>query len=144
MNYKKIGVVGAGSWGTALAVLFAEHEPRLKACVAFAPALDLEQNFGSEAVAKFKNVGVGDLAVKYSPKNNEDKLQVPLFLFHAQDDGNISFTMSQAFANDLKAKGKPVTLDIVSTGNHYESMINEGIPHAIAWLNEQGAGPGGK
>ncbi|MGB8354702.1 MAG: 2-dehydropantoate 2-reductase N-terminal domain-containing protein, partial [Chthoniobacteraceae bacterium] len=25
MNYKKIGVVGAGSWGTALAVLLGEH-----------------------------------------------------------------------------------------------------------------------
>ncbi len=136
----RISSAGHSSAGT-LAVLFAEHEPRLKACVAFAPALDLQERFGAEAVGQFNNLGFGDLAVRYSPKNNEDKLQVPLFLFHAQDDSNISVEMSKAFANDLKAKGKPVTLDIVPSGEHYYSMINEGIPHAITWLIEQGAGP---
>jgi dienelactone hydrolase len=136
----RISAAGHSSAGT-LAVLFAEHEPRLKTCVAFAPALDLEDRFGAESVAQFKNLGVGDLAVRYSPKNNEDKLKAPLFLFHAEDDGNISVEMSKTFANDLKVKGKSITLDIVPSGNHCDSMINEGIPHAIAWLNEQGAGP---
>jgi dienelactone hydrolase len=137
---QRISAAGHSSAGT-LAVLFAENEPRLKACVAFAPALDLEERFGADTITKFKKAGVADLAVLYSPKNNEDKLKVPLFLFHAQDDSNLPFGVSQTFADELKAKGKPVTLDLVATGDHYDSMINEGIPHAIAWLNEQGAGP---
>jgi dienelactone hydrolase len=137
----RISAAGHSSAGT-LAVLFAEHEPRLKACVAFAPALDLEKRFGPEAVAKLTQARVGDLCVRHSPKRNEDTLKVPLFLFHARDDSNIPAEDSEAFAADLEAKGKPVKLDLVETGNHYDSMINPGIPHAIAWLNEQGAGPG--
>jgi dienelactone hydrolase/DNA-directed RNA polymerase subunit RPC12/RpoP len=138
---QRISAAGHSSAAT-LAVLFAEHEPRLKACVAYAPALDLEERFGPVRVNLLKSVGAGDLATRYSPKNNEDKLRVPLFLFHALDDSNIPFAMTEAFASDLKAKGKPVTLDLVPSGDHYDSMLNEGIPHGIAWLNEQGAGPG--
>ena len=137
----RISAAGHSSAGT-LAVLFAEHEPRLKACVAFAPALDLEKRFGPRAVAQLRRAGAGDLAVRYSPGNGVDKLNVPLFLFHAKDDSNVPVEESEAFAGRLKAKGKPVSLDIVPSGNHYDSMINEGIPHAIAWLDEHGAGPG--
>jgi dienelactone hydrolase len=137
----RISAAGHSSAGT-LAVLFAEHEPRLKACVAFAPALDVEKRFDPQDVARLTMVGLGDLCVRYSPKRNEDKLRAPLFLFHAKDDSVVPFVDSEAFASDLQSKGKPVTLDLVPTGEHYDSMINEGIPRAIAWLNEQGAGPG--
>jgi dienelactone hydrolase len=136
----RITAAGHSSAGT-LALLFAEHEPRLKACVAFAPAIDLEKRFGPQAVAQLKGMGVGDLVVSNSPKNRADRLQAPLFLFHARDDSNVPVEDSEAFAALLQAKGKPVTLDLVPTGEHYDSMINEGIPHAIAWLKGQGAGP---
>lgn len=136
----RISAVGHSSAGT-LAVLFAEHEPRLKACVAFAPAVDVEMRFGPGRVAQLSQAGVGDLCVRYSPRQNEDKLQVPLLLFHARDDSNVPAADTEAFASDLQNKGKSVKLDLVDSGNHYDSMINEGIPHAIAWLNEQGAGP---
>jgi dienelactone hydrolase len=136
----RISAAGHSSAGT-LAVLFAEHEPRLKSCVAFAPALDLEDQFGAQAVAGLKRAGVGDLAVRYSPRTDEDRLNCPLFLFHARDDGNIPVQQSESFAGRLKTRGKAVTLDLVPSGDHYDSMINEGIPHAIAWLDEQGAGP---
>ena len=132
------------------------------------PALDLEKRFGPEIVAQLKRrssfvfvshvkpdgdtLGAGlalGLALKamgkrvgYFHKRNEDKLQVPLFLFHAKDDSNVPVVDTEAFAADLKSRGKPVTLDLVEAGDHYDSMINEGIPRAIAWLNEQGAGPG--
>ena len=32
---------------------------------------------------------------------------------------------------------KVVTLSVVPTGNHYDSMIKEGIPLAIDWMKEQ-------
>jgi dienelactone hydrolase len=137
---KRISAAGHSS-AAVLAVLFAENEPRLRACVAFAPALDIEKRFGPQAVAQLKRAGVGDLVVRYSPKTNENNLKCPLFLFHARDDSNVPVEDSESFANRLNARGKSVTLDVVPSGEHYDSMINEGIPHAIAWLKEQGAGP---
>ncbi len=136
----RISVAGHSSAGT-LAVLLAENEPRLKACAAFAPAVDLPKRFGAQGVAAVRQAGGGDLLGRYSPNANVDKLQVPVFLFHARDDSNVPVGDTQAFVNLLKGRGKSVTLDLVDSGNHYDSMINEGIPHAIAWLNEQGAGP---
>ncbi len=130
---ERISAVGHSSAGT-LAVLFAEHEPRLESCVAFAPALDLEQRFGAEAVAQLKRAGVGDLAVRYSPRADEKKLACPLFLFHARDDSNVPVAESEAFAARLQGQGKSVTLELVDDGDHYQSMIDQGIPRAIAWL----------
>jgi dienelactone hydrolase len=136
----RISAAGHSSAGT-LAVLFAEHDSRLKACVAFAPALDLEKRFGPQGVAQLQQLGVGDLAIRYSPKTNEDNLKCPLFLFHARDDSNVPVAESETFAARLQSKGKSVTLDLVPSGDHVDSMLNQGIPRAIAWLNEQGAGP---
>ena len=132
----RISAAGHSSAGT-LAVLFAENEPRLRSSVAFAPALDLAKRFGPQAVAEFIKGGIGDLVGRYSPRNNEANLRCPLFLFHARDDSNVPVVDSEAFARRAKAKGKSVTLDLVPVGDHYDSMIQEGIPHAIAWLQEQ-------
>jgi dienelactone hydrolase len=136
----KISAAGHSSAGV-LAVLFAENEPRLKACVSFAPALDLPKRFGPQVVAQLRQAGLGDLTTRYSPSSNMAKLRCPLFLFHAKDDSNIPYRESESFAARMKTMGKPVTLELVPTGNHYDSMIDPGIPHAIEWLKEQGAGP---
>jgi dienelactone hydrolase len=135
---KRISAAGHSSAGT-LAVLFAEREPRLASCVAFAPALDIAKRFGPEAVAELKKVGLGDLTDRYSPITDIARISRPIFLFHARDDSNLPVADTEAFAAKLKSLNKPVTLDLVDTGDHYQSMINEGIPHAIAWLkaNEQ-------
>ncbi len=129
----RISIAGHSSAGT-LALLFAEHEPRLESCVAFAPAVDLEKRFGPEAVGHLRQAKLADLATRYSPKLGEARLDCPLFLFHARDDGNLPVAESEAFAARLQALGKAVTLDLVDDGDHYQSMIDQGIPRAIAWL----------
>jgi hypothetical protein len=43
---------------------------------------------------------------------------------------------TEACAERLEALGKPVTLVIVRSGGHYDSMIRGGIPRGIAWLQE--------
>ena len=101
----KIFAAGHSSAGT-LAMLFAEHEPRLKGCVAYAPAIDLEKRFGPKNIQEFQRVGIGDLAVRYSPKNNEAKLNVPLFLFHARDDSNVPYSESEASGATARGAGK--------------------------------------
>ena len=130
---KRISVAGHSS-AAVLALLFAANEPRLKSAVAFAPAVDLEKRFGPAAVSYLKTVGGDDLAIRYSPVNNINRLQCPVFLFQASDDSNTPAADAQAFVDQAQRAGKDVTFDLVPSGGHYESMIRQGIPDAIAWL----------
>ena len=78
-----------------------------------------------------------------SPKTHVARVGCPVFLFHASDDGNVMVTESQAYAQQLKAAGKSVEFQTVPTGDHYDSMVNQGIPQAIAWLTaKHAAAPG--
>ncbi|MDR3636975.1 MAG: prolyl oligopeptidase family serine peptidase, partial [Isosphaeraceae bacterium] len=142
VNPNRLYVAGHSSAGT-LALLFAEHEPRLKGCVAFAPAIDVAQRLNA-AIPLLQQNGLSDLVGRYSPKTGEGNLACPLFLFHAQDDSNVPVSSSIAWAQRLQHLGKNVTLETVPRGEHYDSMIQQGIPRAIAWLQGQGqpgAGP---
>jgi dienelactone hydrolase/DNA-directed RNA polymerase subunit RPC12/RpoP len=131
----RIYAAGHSSAAT-LAMLFAANEPRVRGCVAYAPAIDLQERFPADFRRDRARAipGAEALFTTYSPKQNESKINCPLFLFHALDDSNVPAKQSQDCAARLKALGKPVTLVTVPTGDHYNSMINEGIPRGIAWL----------
>lgn len=124
------------SSAATLALLFAENEPRLRSCLAYAPVVDIEsifnEHYGPQMAAQLKRGGSGDFFTTYSPRTDEAKLDRPLFLFYAQDDQNARDL--DAFAGRMKAAGKPVTVSTVSVGGHHEPMIRQGIPGAIAWL----------
>ena len=83
--------------------------------------------------------GLTDFIVQSSPRTHESRLNCPLFLFHAEDDSNVSVTESRLFAERLKGLGKDVTLNIVPEGDHYDSMIDEGIPTGIEWIKSRSA-----
>lgn len=136
---KRIYAAGHSSAGTA-ALLFAEHEPRLAGCVAFAPCLDLMERFSPVGVRglSFLLPGLADFAVQSSPKTHEARLNCPVFLFHGEDDSNVPCADSRACERRLKALGKNVTLQTALQGDHYDSMIDLGIPMAINWLKQQG------
>ncbi len=134
----RIYIAGHSSAAT-LALLAAEHEPRLKGCIAYAPATDV--------VARLKNViddsaasralpGVADFAKQSSPLTHASKVGCPVFLFHAADDSNVPVADSRRFAELLKSNRKTVEYVEVPTGNHYDSMIQQGIPRAIVWLKQ--------
>jgi dienelactone hydrolase len=138
----RITAAGHSSAAT-LALLFAEHEPRLKSCLAYAPVPDIETDFlkqgGPDLVNNLKNGGARDLFGPFSPRTAEAKLNRPLFLFYAKDDP--AAPELDAFASRMKAMNKPIRVETVPAGGHYQPMIEQGIPAAIAWLDEQGAGP---
>jgi dienelactone hydrolase len=141
VNPNQLYAVGHSSAGT-LALLFAEHEPKLKGCVAFAPCIDVAQRLGfvGRKYVSLLPGGQGEsLYTTFSPKDNEAGLSCPLLLFHALDDSNIPAQESIDCAARLKALGKPVTLETVPTGDHYQSMISQGVPRAVAWLNQRRA-----
>ena len=73
----------------------------------------------------------------YNPGQHPEKVECPVLLFHARDDSVVPVSESESFASTLKGLGKDVTLAIVPSGDHYDPMIRQGIPKAIAWFNGQ-------
>jgi dienelactone hydrolase len=131
---KRVYVAGHSSAGT-LALLAAESDPRIRACVAYAPACDVLHRNTEFAQALLP---IMPDSVRYftqiSPITYTAKLRCPLFLFHADDDSNVLKSDNVAFYQKLKTTNPQVTFSETGQGNHYDSMIQVGMPRAIAWL----------
>ena len=144
-NPRQIYAAGHSSAGT-VALLFAEHEPRLAGCVAYAPCSDVEKRMSREMpgfvlrLREMEMPGLTDFVVQSSPRTHEGRLNCPLFLFHADDDSNVPASESRSFAARLTALGKDVTLKSVASGDHYDSMLEEGIPAGIEWIKSRSGG----
>lgn len=135
VNPKQIFSAGHSSAGTT-ALLFAEHESRLAGCVAFAPCTDLQARIPGALVRTLSLTfeGLPEFLVKSSPRTHETKINCPVMLFHAADDSNVPIEDSRAFVARLKSAGKDATLKEVATGDHYQPMIDTGIPAGIEWI----------
>ncbi len=72
VNPKQLFSVGHSSAGT-LALLFAEHEPRLAGCVAYAPAIDLKSRFPGAVVRMMSTMfpNMAEFIVQTSPKTTK-------------------------------------------------------------------------
>jgi acetyl esterase/lipase len=118
-------------------LLLASHDARIKACVAYAPVCDLQAHC-PDVVAGLQQIigGFDTLLNMASPRANEANLRCPVFLFHAQDDSLVPVSQSTDMASRLTQAGKQVKLVTVPFGDHYDSMITQGIPQAIAWLDQ--------
>ncbi|MFM9966104.1 MAG: prolyl oligopeptidase family serine peptidase [Planctomycetaceae bacterium] len=132
----RIFIAGHSSAGT-LALLAASYEPRLKGCVAYCPR--------SDVVAQFRDVlaqpgvdrtlpNLRNFAQQSSPLVQVSRVSCPIFLFHAADDSNVPVIESRAFNQLLKNNNKRVDYFEVPNGDHYDSMIQQGIPRAIPWI----------
>ncbi|MEZ6067387.1 MAG: prolyl oligopeptidase family serine peptidase [Planctomycetaceae bacterium] len=133
----RIYVAGHSSAGT-VALLTAEHEPRIAGCIAYAPCSDVE-DFLSEALSdpflpRFLP-GLREFAKRSSPRTHVAKLKCPTFLFQAADDSVVDANTTRQFRSLLQAQGTSVTYKEVPSGDHYDPMIESGIPAAIAWIN---------
>lgn len=135
---ERVFAAGHSSAGV-LALLFAAHEPRLKGCIAYAAACDVETRLADVArdpAAARVFPGIGDFIRRSSPRTHLDKLDRPVFLFHAADDSNEPIATTEQFAADLQRMERPVTFHRALRGDHYQAMIDEGIPRAIDWLKQ--------
>jgi dienelactone hydrolase len=132
---RRIYTAGHSSAATT-AMLFAEQEPAIRGCVAYAPAINLAKQFGAEVVRTLHDAGCDDLVVRHAPMSHESKLSCPILLFHARNDGTIPVAETEASAERLRGLGKSVTLVIVPSDGHYDSMIRAGIPCGVTWLRE--------
>ena len=137
IDTQRLYVAGHSSAAT-VALYVAEHEPRIKACIAYAPVCYLEERLPAVLINVLTNKipGYRRFVHRVSPSTDVTKLACPVFLFHADDDTNVPTDEVARFADELKKTNKQVTFARVQTGNHYESMIEQGIPQAIEWLKK--------
>lgn len=133
----RIFIAGHSSAGT-LSLLVAEHDPRIKGCVCYCGVPDVETRV-AQAIPIFDAAipGYRDFIRFSSPKTHVQKLKCPVFLFHAQDDRNVPVSQTTTFATLLKMTNSDVTLDTSARGDHYQSMIDTGIPRGIAWIKKR-------
>lgn len=135
---KRLFSAGHSSAGRE-SLLLAESDPRIAACVAYAPVTDPERRAERIASGATRDLeanlpGFRDFLKSSSPLRQISRLRCPTFLFHSEDDARIPIAESEAFVAALKKTNSRVTYVRGTRGGHYDSMIREGVPQAIRWL----------
>jgi dipeptidyl aminopeptidase/acylaminoacyl peptidase len=130
-------VLAAGhSSAATVALHLAANEPRIKACVAFAPEVDIPADLAEHAEGMEQVYpGFGAAAARISPHREAEKITCPLFLFAAEDDTTVSVPAMKELAAKVKVRNKRVEVALVPRGGHYDSMLDPGLPRAIAWVH---------
>jgi len=131
----RLYAAGHSSAGT-VALLLAAHNSEIAACVAYAAAPDVRQ-FHAQTLADLEQElpGFDDFARRASPIEHAARIRCPVLLFHSQADRVAHVSESKLMADALRGAGSRPTLQLASRGDHYNSMIDEGIPFAIDWLD---------
>jgi dienelactone hydrolase len=118
-----------------VAMLTAQKDPRIKACVAYAPAINVRDRIGTEMFNELATVCPAlDEFIKMSSPHEFGEPRCPTMLFHAEDDANVPLGPNRFYAVKHDKKVKFVT---TPTGGHYDSMISAGIPAGIKYLVEE-------
>ncbi|HEX2833377.1 MAG TPA: prolyl oligopeptidase family serine peptidase [Thermoanaerobaculia bacterium] len=122
-----------------LSLLLAESDPRIAACIAYAPVTNPEKRAGEIAPDAVQYLdanlpGFRRFLQETSPLQQSAMLRCPTFLYHSEDDERIPISDSEAFVETLKKTNPNVTFVRGKRGDHYSSMIDEGVPRGIRWL----------
>jgi dienelactone hydrolase len=132
---RRVAIVGEGTGGT-VALLAAESNSAIGACLVFAPCVDvtrLHQDGFATLEPRFP--GVRKFCADYSPINHVDRFRPPLFYFQPEGDTVIQVADAERFVTAMKQAGKEVDCMKVPGGDVQDSMISQGIPRAIQWLD---------
>lgn len=137
IDKNNIFIAGHSSAGT-LSLLFAEHFPQIKGCLAYAPSVKLDTFLG-EYLPEFKTVipDIEDFLRLSSPQTHIKDLKCPVFLFHSRGDQVTSFQNTYQFASQLTVQGTKVEFVAGDGSDHYQTMIDEGLPKGIEWIKKQ-------
>ncbi|MCC6507882.1 MAG: prolyl oligopeptidase family serine peptidase [Pirellulaceae bacterium] len=137
INAQQIFSVGHSSAAT-MALLLAAHEPRIAGCIAYAPAVDLKEVYTAVLVRTLsaRLPELADFIVRSSPVTHQQHLNCPTMIFQSLQDDNVSLDSNRTFQKRQSSAGTECTLVEVPTGDHYASMIQEGIPAGIEWLKQ--------
>jgi dienelactone hydrolase len=138
----RIYTAGHSSAGT-VSLLAGEYHPDVAACIAYAPCSDTEAFHGDISGAfgvNFLLPGIKEFDRQFSPMANLQKLKCPVFVFQARDDSVVDVEETKRFVDQARAHNQQVEYVEVDSGEHYDSMIQQGIPRAVQWLRNIDAG----
>ena len=138
LDSRRLYVAGHSSAGT-VSLQVAQWDRRVAACVAYAPCTDIAARLGLDYIntMEARLPEFSPFISRFSPINNAARLRCPTFLFHADDDSNVPLSDNAAFAAKVRRTNSHLTFVRVPSGNHYSSMIQQGIPQAIRWLQSR-------
>jgi len=128
------------SSAAVVALNLAAGDPRIRTCCAYAPLTDVEAWWNDPKQEQYIP-GFTAFATRQSPRRHVDAFRGPVYLFHADDDSVVPLADNQAFADEMRSAKKDITFDRVATGDHYVSMIKQGIPGGIKFMEAHGAKP---
>ena len=131
---------GGHSSAATVSLLLASQETRLAGGIAYAPICIMERRLSrylNDPIVAGALRTLPKFAEATSPLNYASIYQCPLFVFHARDDSNEPYVNTHEFVESLRMFGKDVEFVTAEQGNHYQSMIDEGIPAAIRWIKQQ-------
>lgn len=136
IDKKRIFAAGHSSAAT-LALLFAAEEPRIRAVAAYAPITDLitdlPANYQSWLASQIP--GFREFLRWSSPLTHVAALRdKPVFVQHALNDKLVDVEQTERLMSALKPGHPASKMLIVPTGNHYDSMIRDGLPQGLSWL----------
>jgi len=133
---ERVYAVGHSSAAT-LALRVGVELPEIKAIVAFNPITDVEAR-----IARFRQelraIDRAAMAILQasSPMAHVVALRTkPVFLFHAMTDETVPVAETARLAQAMKPLAEGSRVMIVATGDHDRSMLEQGLPAAIAWLD---------
>ncbi len=138
---ERIYAVGHGSAAT-LALRVGIELPEVKAIVAFNPITDVESRVAGfrQELRAIDRTAMAILRDS-SPMVHVAELRTkPVFLFHSTTDETVPVAESTRLAEAMKPLADGTRVVIVPTGDHYHSMLEQGIPAAMDWL-DAAAGP---
>jgi len=136
VDQARIYTAGHSSAGT-VSLLAGEYHPDVAACIAYAPCSDTEA-FHADITGTFGvNLllpGIKEFDRQFSPIGNVQKLKCPLFVFQARDDSVVEAGETKRLVDQAREHNQQVEYVEVDFGEHYDSMIQQGIPRAVQWL----------
>jgi dipeptidyl aminopeptidase/acylaminoacyl peptidase len=135
IDAKRLYLSGHSSAGT-LVLQIASASDQFKGCATFAPTIFTEQALGKPELAKLEAIipGVSKTFHDLAPPNTVMKMGCPVFLFHAADDTSVPAQSFDTYNDMLQIAQKTVAYVKVPNGGHRDSMIEVGLPKAIAWV----------
>jgi dipeptidyl aminopeptidase/acylaminoacyl peptidase len=137
----RVYTVGHSSAAT-LALRAGAELPRVRAIVAFNGVADVDAHVTPflDPIRQMEPLAPARLHAS-SPIAHLDALRTkPVFLFHSTEDVVVPVAESEKLAEAMKPLPDQSRVLIVPTGDHYRSMLEQGLPAAMTWLDAQASG----
>ncbi len=132
----RVAVAGHSSAG-AQALVFAAQDRRVRLCAAFMPPPDWSNGTPPRLRRVFRAAvpDIDDFVRMESPITHVASISVPVFLATAADDNTVSPEAVDGLHRALVEASVTVEYLRVAEGGHYDAMIREAQPAAIAWAS---------